>query len=95
MSEKKRFRIGEAVVNVCSMSLPMAEAIVDIAGKALKDEMTEMDVATAIKRKLVERYSAHMWQVIVGRSFGAFGTHEEGHYLYFYLGQTGFCVYAA
>lgn len=34
-------------------------------------------------------------QVFIGRNFGAFVTFEEGKYIYFYIGQTGFCVYAA
>ncbi len=57
--------------------------------------MTEQEVATAMKTKLVERYPSDMWQVIVGRNFGCFCTHEEAKYIYFYIGQTGFCIYAA
>ena len=34
-------------------------------------------------------------QVFVGRNFGAFVTYEEGKYIYFYINQIGFCVYAA
>lgn len=34
--------------------------------------MTEMEVATAIKTKMVEKYPSDMWQVIVGRNFGCF-----------------------
>jgi hypothetical protein len=34
-------------------------------------------------------------QVFVGRNFGSFVTFEDGKYIYFYIGQTGFCVFAA
>ncbi len=35
-SEKKRFRLGDAVVNVNTMVPSMAEAVVEIASKAVK-----------------------------------------------------------
>lgn len=82
---RKRFRLGEAVVNVCSMAMPMAEQIVEISTTALRDEMTEQAASDAIKKQLVERYPGKMWQVIVGRNFGCFCTHEDGYYIYFYL----------
>lgn len=57
--------------------------------------MTEQDIATAIKKELDEVHPAEMWQVFVGRNFGCFVTHEDAKYIYFYLQQTGICVYAA
>jgi hypothetical protein len=138
MSEKKRFRLGDAVVNLCSMAAPLAEEVVSVASKALvyeycgdasaltsrlghfvcRDEMTEQEVAAAIKRKLAAGHPAEMWQacgplicpnilfqcdivsvnllqVFVGRNFGSFVTCEDGKYINFYIGQTGFCIYAA
>jgi dynein light chain LC8-type len=32
---------------------------------------------------------------MVGRNFGSYVTFEEGHYIYFYIAQTGFVVFAA
>lgn len=95
MSEKKRFRLGAAVVNVCSMPMPLAEAVVDCATAALRDEMTEQGVATAMRKQLVAWYPADVWQVFVGRNFSCFVSHEDGKYIYFYIGQTGFCVYSS
>lgn len=95
MSEKKRFRLGDAIVNVCSMPPPLAEMVVGFATKALAEMMTEKEVATAVKTMLVEKMPADMWQVIVGRNFSCFCTHEDGKYIQFYIAQTGFCVYAA
>ncbi|RYG50081.1 hypothetical protein EON66_12220 [archaeon] len=62
---------------------------------ACREEMTEQDVAGSVKRKLAEKFPADIWQVFVGRNFGCFVTHEDGKYIYFYLGQMGFCIYAA
>lgn len=36
MSEKKRFRLGPAVVNFNAMKLDIAEAVVDIANTSLR-----------------------------------------------------------
>lgn len=36
MTEKKRFRLGPAIVNLNAMPLPLAEAVVNIAAVALK-----------------------------------------------------------
>jgi dynein light chain LC8-type len=57
--------------------------------------MTEQEVAASIKRRMTERYPADVWQVFVGRNFGSWVTHEDGKYIYFYIGQTGFCVFAS
>lgn len=94
MTEKKRFRLGPAIVNINAMTLPLAESVVNIAAQALKDEMTEEAVAGAIKKRLAEKFPADIWQVFVGRNFGCFVSHEDGKFVYFYIGQTGFCVFA-
>ena len=33
------------------------------------------------------------WHVFVGRKFGLFVTHEEGKFIYFYIGQVGVCIF--
>ena len=33
------------------------------------------------------------WHVFVGRKFGCFVTHEDGKFIYFYIGQTGVCIF--
>ena len=91
MTEKKRFRLGPAIVNISAMSAPLAESVINIAAAALRydlriivsgvaskesarlsshpprcllrDEMTEELVAGAVKRRLVEKYPADIWQV--------------------------------
>lgn len=57
--------------------------------------MTEQEVASVLKARLSKVYPDTVWQVFVGRNFGAFVTYEEGKYIYFYIGQVGFCVYGA
>jgi len=54
----------------------------------------EMDVANYIKEKLEDRYKDLCWHVILGRNYGGCITHQIKHYVYFYLGQMGFTVFA-
>lgn len=36
MTEKKRFRLGPAIVNISAMSAPLAESVINIAAAALR-----------------------------------------------------------
>jgi hypothetical protein len=57
--------------------------------------MTDTESAKAIRLKLKELMPDDLWQVFIGRNFGSFVTFEDGKYIYFYIGQTGVCVFAA
>ena len=63
-----------------------------------KDEMVKFylskEVANFIKEKLEEKYKDLCWHVILGRNYGGCITHQNKHYVYFYLGQMGFTVFA-
>lgn len=52
----------------------------------LKGEALERDVSHEIKLKMDQEFEPH-WHVIVGKNFGSFVTHEQGHFLYFYRGS--------
>jgi dynein light chain LC8-type len=92
MSEKKRFRVGEAVVNLCSMKLDLAEQVVAHAEVAQREQMLEMNVAQDLKARLTKSMPDYVWQVFVGRNFGAYVTAEDGKYIYFYINQVRFDV---
>lgn len=57
--------------------------------------MTDTESAKEIRLKLKESMPDDLWQVFIGRNFGSFVTFEDGKYIYFYIGQTGVCVFAA
>ena len=38
---------------------------------------------------------AGRWHCFVGRKFGCYVTHEANKFIYFYVGQTGVCVFAS
>ena len=41
------------------------------------------------------RYSKPFrWHCFIGRNFGCFVTHEASKFIYFYIGQTGICLFA-
>lgn len=61
-----------------------------------KNFKDEIDIANNIKDKLDERFKDKdlCWHVIVGKNFGGFTSFVEKMYCYFYIGQTGFLIFA-
>lgn len=57
----------------------------------LENHDTEKAVAIMLKKHF-ETDDA-VWHCFVGRKFGSFVTHEDGHYIYFYVGQTAFLLF--
>ncbi len=51
-------------------------------------------MASMIRKSLSEQWPDKTWQVLVGRNFGSFVTYEDKHYVYFYIGQMGFVIFA-
>jgi dynein light chain LC8-type len=50
------------------------------------------DVAKSIKDEF-DKQKGGTWNVVVGRSFGSFVTHETKTIVYFYLGNVGFLIW--
>jgi dynein light chain LC8-type len=48
---------------------------------------TEREIALAIKKHFDANHNP-IWHCVVGKSFGAFGTHETKHFVYLYYGPT-------
>merc|ERR1719456_2112773 len=71
-----------------SMEMPdtMARDAVDYAIKAMQEFKTENDIANAIKKYMDQHYTP-TWNVMCGRSFGAYVTHETKRYIYFSIGH--------
>ncbi|KAK8890450.1 hypothetical protein M9Y10_035226 [Tritrichomonas musculus] len=72
----------------------MAEELIDDLKTVVKDafapvdgkEPNERDISTKIKKHFDETQGP-IWHCVVGKSFGAFGTHETRHFVYLYYGQ--------
>ena len=58
--------------------------------------LTIKEVSNFIKEKLEDQYKDKdlCWHVIVGRNFGGYITYQEKIYVYFYIGQMGFLIFA-
>lgn len=52
----------------------------------------EREQATFLKKELDLLFGAS-WHVIVGTSFGSHVTHEQGYFLYFYIGETAYLLF--
>ena len=81
-----------ATIKLVDMSKHMEEFAVACAKEALDAYNTEKEVASFIKKEFDRKYGP-TWHCFVGRNFGSFVTHEEKHYIYFYLGQVGVMVF--
>jgi dynein light chain LC8-type len=49
-------------------------------------------MAAYIKKEM-EKESSGVWHCFVGRKFSSYVTHEAGHFIYFYVGQMGICLF--
>ncbi|KAJ9450018.1 Dynein light chain 1 [Diplonema papillatum] len=81
-----------AVVRISDMVKDMEQFAISTAHDALDRYNTEKDVASHVKKEF-DRKHGPTWHVFVGRNFGSQVTHELGHYIYFYLGQSAFLIF--
>lgn len=68
--------------------------IFELAVEATRAYSLERDKATFLKKELDLLYGAS-WHVIVGLSFGSHVTHEQGYFVYFYIGEVAFLIFKA
>ncbi|EGW33519.1 uncharacterized protein SPAPADRAFT_151749 [Spathaspora passalidarum NRRL Y-27907] len=66
--------------------------IFELAQQSIVTCKIEKDIATFLKKELDQIYGP-TWHVIVGRSFGSYVTHEQGYFIYFYIGDLAFLIF--
>ena len=88
-----RITLGKAVVKINHMEADMAEFAMKEAEGALETSFNERRIAQLMKAAFEKKYKSN-WHCVVGRDFGAFVTHEVGRFLFFYIGQKGFLIWA-
>ncbi|GMH57083.1 hypothetical protein TrVE_jg10861 [Triparma verrucosa] len=81
------------VVKSSTMTPEMQDAAIEVALEAIRSNNTEMEIAASI-RKQFEQMFPSVWHCFVGRNFGSHVTHEATKHIYFYIGQTGVCLFA-
>jgi dynein light chain LC8-type len=81
------------VVKTSTMIPSMQEFAIMAAQDAIANYTTENDIASAVKAKFETSFPS-TWHCFVGRNFGCFVTHEAHKFIYFYIGQTGICIFS-
>lgn len=66
--------------------------IFELAADAVHSYKLEKEIATFLKKELDQLYGP-TWHVIVGKSFGSYVTHEQGYFVYFYIGELAFLIF--
>tara|TARA_B100000780_G_scaffold28190_1_gene17874 strand:+ start:513 stop:767 length:255 start_codon:yes stop_codon:yes gene_type:complete len=51
------------------------------------------EAASIIKEQFENLPGGGIWHCLVGRNFGCFVDHQEEHFIYFYVGQIGICIF--
>ena len=92
-ASKGRITLGKAVVKINHMEDEMAEYAMKEAEGALETSFNERRIAQLMKAAFEKKYKSN-WHCVAGRDFGAFVTHEVGRFLFFYIGQKGFLIWA-
>ena len=82
MSQDKRANIKSV-----DMNDEMQKKAIDTAIIAFEKHTEEKNIAAYIKKEFDKVFSP-TWHCVVGRSFGAYVTHESKHFIYFYVGQV-------
>ena len=85
--------LGRPVIRNSFMEEEMKDHAISEAQIALERCNSERFVASFMKQSFEQKYKS-VWHCIVGRNFGGFVTHEQGRYIYFYIGQKGFVIFS-
>lgn len=75
------------VLKMVDMADELVDDLKNIVKEAFSTQDNEREIAKQIKNHFDEAHG-RIWHCVVGKSFGAFGTHETKHFVYLYYGQT-------
>ena len=82
----------KAYLKSADMTEDMQQDVIESAVQALQSQNAHKEVAAYIKKEFDRKYGP-TWHCIVGKHFGSFVTHEESHFFYFFLNDTGILLY--
>lgn len=77
----------EFSLKMVDMPDELVDSLKEVVLEAFSSEENEREIAHKIKKHFDDTYGP-IWHCVVGKSFGAFGTHETKHFVYLYYGQT-------
>ncbi|CAD7953075.1 unnamed protein product [Amoebophrya sp. A25] len=87
--EKKYLK---AVIKNQEMPVNMIEDIMQESVKIMQECRTERDIADRLKKHCDDAYTPS-WNVIVGKTFGSYITHETKRYIQFNIAHMSFLVW--
>ncbi len=82
------------VVKTSTMDQDLQDEVILVAHTAMESEKTEQEIAAKIKQYFEQKYHGILWNCCVGRNFSCSVTHEQTKFLYFYIGQMAFVLFA-
>ena len=74
------------------MNEQMTNEALELASKFLERYQDANQVATALKNEFDKKFNK-TWHCVVGSKFGSSVRNEEGHFIYFYLGEKAVLLY--
>ncbi|CAK9440362.1 uncharacterized protein LODBEIA_P44620 [Lodderomyces beijingensis] len=80
------------ILKASDLSEEIQGKIFELTDQAIQNYKVEKDVAAYLKKELDQIYGP-TWHVIVGKSFGSYVTHEQGYFIYFYIGELAFLIF--
>mmetsp|Transcript_19678 Transcript_19678/g.25483 ORF Transcript_19678/g.25483 Transcript_19678/m.25483 type:complete len:90 (+) Transcript_19678:106-375(+) len=83
----------KAVIKQSAMPQDKQDAAILAAQDALLKCNSEQEIAASIKATFENKFNS-TWHCFVGRNFACFVTYESTSFIYFYIGQVGFCLFA-
>lgn len=81
-----------AILKASDLADEIQTKVFELSEQALSTYKIEKDIAAFLKKELDQLYGP-TWHVIVGKSFGSYVTHEQGYFVYFYIGDMAFLIF--
>lgn len=85
-------QVPGATIKLSEMPREMENYAIFCAQEGLTKLNNEQELAGFVRKEFEGKFGP-TWNCFVGRNFGSFVTHEEGNYIYFYVGQTGILLF--
>lgn len=86
----------DVIIKATDMSDDLKDQILAVIKELMApltdNKSLERDVAHEIKVRLDKEFEP-TWHVIIGKNFGSFITHEQGHFLYCYFGPWAILLF--
>ncbi|KAM3183686.1 hypothetical protein ACTXT7_009855 [Hymenolepis weldensis] len=84
--------MSNLVIRNAEMSQEMQRRSVDLTKEAMQRHTVEKDIAGYIKKGLDQQYGSS-WHCVVGKSFGSYISHVQGHLIYLNMNSYAVLIF--